>query len=137
MEAPVLGSIPEATTGKLIVMIGGTREQFDHWRSLLSKLGSNVLYVGPVGHAAALKLAMNQLIASLTTAFATSLAFIQLHDLRVEQFMDVVRGSALYAPTFDKKLDKMIDHNYDNPNFPLKHLTRICACSGSRHNRRA
>ena len=103
LEAPVLGSIPEATTGKLIVMIGGTREQFDHWRSLLSKLGSNVLHVGPVGHAAVLKLAMNQLIASLTTAFATRLAFIQLHDLRVEQFMDVVRGSALYAPTFGQK----------------------------------
>jgi len=28
LEAPVLGSIPEAKAGKLIVMVGGSTEQF-------------------------------------------------------------------------------------------------------------
>jgi 3-hydroxyisobutyrate dehydrogenase len=35
-----------------------------------------------------------------------------------------LRGSALYAPTFDKKLSRMLDHNYANPNFPTKHLLK-------------
>lgn len=31
--------------------------------------------------------------------------------------MDILRPSALYAPTFDKKLERMLDSHYDNPNF--------------------
>jgi 3-hydroxyisobutyrate dehydrogenase len=38
--------------------------------------------------------------------------------------MQILRNSALYAPTFDKKLQRMLDRNYSNPNFPTKHLTK-------------
>jgi 3-hydroxyisobutyrate dehydrogenase len=35
-----------------------------------------------------------------------------------------LRQSALYAPTFDKKLTRMLEKNYANPNFPTKHLLK-------------
>jgi 3-hydroxyisobutyrate dehydrogenase-like beta-hydroxyacid dehydrogenase len=38
--------------------------------------------------------------------------------------MRVLRGSALYAATFDKKLKRMIDGDYSHPNFPTKHLAK-------------
>jgi 3-hydroxyisobutyrate dehydrogenase-like beta-hydroxyacid dehydrogenase len=38
--------------------------------------------------------------------------------------MQILRGSALYASTFDKKLQRMLKHNYSNPNFPTKHLMK-------------
>ena len=124
LEAPVLGSIPEAKTGKLIVMVGGAIEQFETYQPILSHLGSTVRLIGDVGTASALKLALNQLIGSLTAAFATSLSFIQQEGVEVDKFMEILRGSALYAPTFDKKLQRMLDQNYDNPNFPTKHLAK-------------
>lgn len=124
LEAPVLGSIPEATAGKLIVMVGATKEQFQQWLPLLQNFGSEPLYIGEVGTAAAVKLALNQLIASLTTAFAQSLGLIQHQGIDVELFMQILRNSALYAPTFDKKLSRMVERNYDNPNFPTKHLLK-------------
>ena len=31
--------------------------------------------------------------------------------------MDVLRPSAVYAPTYDKKLERMLDQHYGNPNF--------------------
>ena len=71
-----------------------------------------------------MKLALNQLIAGLTSTFALSLSFVQQQGVDVEQFMNVVRQSALYAPTFDKKLDRMCDRNFENPNFPTKHLLK-------------
>ena len=40
LEAPVLGSIPEAQAGKLIVMVGGTTEQFQRCLDLLLCFGS-------------------------------------------------------------------------------------------------
>lgn len=124
LEAPVLGSIPEATAGTLIVMVGGTPTQFEQWQPVLRCFGQEPLLIGGVGTAAAIKLALNQLIGSLTAAFATSLGFVQQQGADVELFMQILRTSALYAPTFDKKLQRMRDRNYANPNFPTKHLLK-------------
>ena len=117
LEAPVLGSKPQATSGTLLVMAGGTPDLFDQQQALLSLLCANPMLVGPIGSGAATKLALNQLIASLTHAFSLSLRLVQQAGVSVENFMDILRSSALYAPTFDKKLQRMLDGHYNNPNF--------------------
>jgi 3-hydroxyisobutyrate dehydrogenase len=124
LEAPVLGSLPEARSGELLVMVGSTPEQFQTGLPLLQMLGPEPRLMGPVGTASATKLALNQLIGSLTTAFALSLGFIQHHQVDSEPFMQILRQSALYAPTFDKKLSRMLEQNYINPNFSTKHLLK-------------
>jgi 3-hydroxyisobutyrate dehydrogenase-like beta-hydroxyacid dehydrogenase len=124
LEVPVLGSIPEAKSGDLIVMAGGSETVYHHCLLLLRGLGKEVDLVGGVGQAAAMKLALNQLIASLTVAFAQSLGLIRAEGVEVEQFMKLLRESALYAPTFDKKLQKYLEHDYSKANFPLKHLIK-------------
>lgn len=124
LEAPVLGSLPEARAGTLLIMVGASDEQFRQNLPLLRALGQSPQLIGSVGKAAALKLAMNQMIAGLTASFALSLNFIQAEDVDVGKFMEILRQSALYAPTFDKKLNKMLTSDYENPNFPLKHLDK-------------
>lgn len=124
LEAPVLGSIPEAQAGKLIVMVGGSTEQFQRWSDLLVNFGSEPMLMGAVGTAATVKLALNQLIASLSSAFALSLSFVERQGVDVELFMQILRNSTLYASTFDKKLQRMRDRDYSNPNFPTKHLLK-------------
>ena len=123
LEAPVLGSIPEAEAGTLIVMAGAAEPALARWRGLLAAFGE-VVHVGEVGQGAALKLAMNQLIAAETAAFALSLALAEREGVPVETFMEVLRASALYAPTFDKKLERMLAHRYGDPNFPTRHLLK-------------
>ncbi|HEY9700664.1 MAG TPA: NAD(P)-dependent oxidoreductase [Trichocoleus sp.] len=123
LEAPVLGSIPEVKAGTLQIMVGATPEQLASWSPVLQRLGTPQL-IGEVGTAAALKLALNQLIASLTTAFASSLGLVQRQGVPIETFMQILRQSALYAPTFDKKLQRMVDRHFDSPNFPTKHLLK-------------
>ncbi|MGD1700402.1 NAD(P)-dependent oxidoreductase [Dapis sp. BLCC M229] len=124
LEAPVLGSIPQVKSGSLIIMMGASPEQYEKWSGLLKIFSPEPLHIGAVGSAAAIKLAMNQLIGSLTTAFALSLGLIIREGIDVDMFMQIVRDSALYAPTFDKKLQRMLDRNYENPNFPVKHLLK-------------
>lgn len=124
LEAPVLGSIPQVKDGSLILMVGATSKQYETWEPVLKCFGPEPMLIGEVGTAATAKLAMNQLIGSLTTAFALSLGFAQKQGLDVETFMTIVRQSALYAPTFDKKLQRMCDRNFANPNFPSKHLLK-------------
>ena len=124
LEAPVLGSIPEARAGSLLLMVGATKELFAQYRPLLTVFGENIVHVGEVGQAAAMKLAFNQLIAGLTASFSLSLGLVQEEGVRVELFMDMLRDSALYAPTFDKKLLRMLQRDYANPNFPTRHLLK-------------
>lgn len=123
-EAPVLGSIPQIQSGTLIVMVGATEEQFQKWLSLLQIFSPDPILVGEVGQAAATKLAMNQLIGSLTAAFSASLGLVMKSDVDIEIFMKIVRNSALYAPTYDKKLDKMLQRDFVGANFSTKHLLK-------------
>lgn len=124
LEAPVLGSIPEVIAGTLLVMVGATEAQFQRWHSLFQCFGTEPRHIGEVGTAAALKLALNQMIASLTTRFALSLEFVQQQRVRVKSFIETLRQSALYAPTFDKKLQRMLESNFANPNFSTQHLLK-------------
>lgn len=125
VEAPVLGSIPQATAGELIVICSAENEEvFNKWKSIISVFGEKVLYMGKPGNASVTKLALNQMIASETAIFSASLGLVREKGVEVEKFMDILRSSALYAPTFDKKLDNMINRDFANPNFPLKHLLK-------------
>lgn len=124
LECPVLGSLPEARSGKLILMAGGSKQDFDTALPLLELIGNEPQHIGDIGQGATVKLAMNQLISGLTASFALSLALVEKEGIETEQFMKIVRDSALYAPTFDKKLSRMLDRDFDNPNFPTKHLAK-------------
>ena len=73
--------------------------------------------MGPTGSAAASKLALNQLIASLTHGYSLALRLVQASGLEIERFMEVLRPSALYAPTVDKRHDRMLSNDSTNPNF--------------------
>lgn len=124
LEAPVLRSKTEARAGTLTIMVGGDQALFETWKPVLDSLGTEPRLIGPVGKAAALKLALNQLIASLTTAFGLSLGLIEREGISIETFMEILRDSPLYAPTFDKKLPRMQERDFTNPNFPGVHLLK-------------
>lgn len=124
MEAPVLGSIQQAESGELIVMVGSNTENYNKWKKLLKNFGEIVVHVGEVGKASALKLALNQLIASLLSAFSMSLGYVRNKEIDINIFMEILRKSALYAPTFDKKLPNMLKRDFDKANFPLKHMLK-------------
>ena len=124
LEAPVLGSIPEAKAGTLIIMAGGSKDVFDDALPTLQILGTAPRYIGETGSAAALKLAMNQLIASLTAGFSLSLGYAIKNGVAPDLFMETVRESALYAKTYDKKLQKYLDRDFGAANFTTQHLLK-------------
>ena len=123
-ECPVLGSRTEAADGTLILMVGSSKEQFQKWDGFLSILGPQPRYAGKVGQAAALKLAVNQLIAAHAASFSLSLGIVEKNNVDINVFMEILRKSTLYAPMFDKKLVNWTKRHYENPNFPVKHMLK-------------
>ena len=110
-EAPVLGSIPEAMEGRLLVMAGASSNQFEKWSGLLRCFGPDPLLIGPVGQAAALKLAMNQLIAGLTSAFSLSLAFVQRSGVPLDHFMNINQNLVISASGHKKGILAIVIHD--------------------------
>ena len=127
LEAPVLGSRPEALAGSLQLMAGGPADLLEEALPVLRDLAPAPQHLGEVGSAMAAKLALNQLIASLTHSFSLSLHLVQQQGVDPQAFMALLRGSALYAPTFDKKLERELSGDYSNPNFPTAHLRKDLA----------
>ena len=127
LEAPVLGSKPEALKGTLLVMAGGNEATFLRQQPLLADLSFEPRLMGPMGSGMASKLALNQLIASLTHGFSVALRLIQAADVPAKDFMEVLRPSAVYAPTYDKKLERMLSGHYSNPNFSTALLRKDLA----------
>ncbi len=124
LEIPVLGSTPEVEKGELTLMVGSDPEQFERWTFFLKRFSREPLYIGPVGKASALKIALNQLIASSTAAFSFSLGLVLRRGIDVELFMKILRQSVLYAPQFDKKLSRMLEREFSAPHFTTGNLLK-------------
>ena len=67
LDAPVSGGPRGAEAASLTIMVGGRRETFERWRSLLEELGRLVVQVGDAGAGQAAKLC-NNLVAGATMA---------------------------------------------------------------------
>ena len=74
-----------------------------------------------------MKLSLNNLLAMEQAAFSASLGVVVANGVGVDTFMAVLRGSAMHAKQFDKKLPKMIAHDYGNANFHTRHLLKDCS----------
>jgi 3-hydroxyisobutyrate dehydrogenase len=83
IEAPVLGSVPQVQEGKLIVMVGGPYKLYEKYSPFLKVFTKRPLYIGETGKAAAIKLAFNHLIASLTAAFSLSFGIVQREGINL------------------------------------------------------
>jgi 3-hydroxyisobutyrate dehydrogenase len=123
-ECPVLGSRDKVQTGELILMVGSTEKQLEQFRPVLEVFGHSIRHVGEVGKASALKLALNQLIISLAGVFSLSVGMVLKEGISIDDFMAILKESALYAPTFDKKLPRILEDNFSDPNFPVRHMLK-------------
>lgn len=118
LEAPVLGSTPQAGRGELLVLAGGDADLFARWQPVLARFGTP-RHVGATGQAAAMKLAFNQLIAVLGAGFALSVGMVRRNGLAVDDFMGILRRSPFFAAAFDAKLPLIESRDYPT-SFPVR-----------------
>jgi 3-hydroxyisobutyrate dehydrogenase len=94
LDAPVLGSLPEAEAGTLRVFAGGPAALVERWTPLLSTLGT-VLHVGPVGAGSAAKLVANSTLFGALGVLGEALALADALGLQREVAFDVLAASPL------------------------------------------
>ncbi|MEQ1699242.1 MAG: NAD(P)-dependent oxidoreductase [Ilumatobacteraceae bacterium] len=92
LEAPVTGGVHKAAAGEITVLVGGDEAVHDELRHLLAAIGDPVLYMGPLGSAAVIKVITNML------------AFINLVSVG-EALMLAKRGGLDLAKSFEAILN--------------------------------
>ena len=96
LDVPVLGSLPEAETGKLKLFAGGDDAPFERVRPLLETLGQP-LRTGPLGSGAAAKLVANATLVGSITLLGETLALADSLGLPRETAWEVLAATPLAA----------------------------------------
>ena len=102
VDAPVLGSVPQAQAGDLKVFAGGEGADLEWVRPLLERMGT-VRHVGPLGSGAAMKLVANACLGVLMTGLGEALTLADALGLRQDDVLDVLVESPIGVTTKSKR----------------------------------
>src|SRR6478736_1618533 len=85
VEACFTGSKGAAEKGELVYYVGGADEAVREARPILEASSKEILHIGPVGQASAIKVATNMVSAASVQATAEALALVQAEGLPLEK----------------------------------------------------
>ena len=109
LDAPVSGSIPQAESGTLAIMVGGDRQAFAAVEPLLRELGQTVTHIGPNGQGLVLKLAINISLAVQTLAFSEGLLLAERAGVDPEVAAEVMSTSSIGSPMLKARIPLLLD----------------------------
>jgi 3-hydroxyisobutyrate dehydrogenase len=117
LDAPVVGSHPQAEAGKRIYLVGGNAETTKAVAPVLSAAGS-IQAVGAVGQGTAMKLAVNALVGIQVAALAEMVGMLQKQGLEIGAAMQCLNELPVISPAAKLAGNLMLTHNHA-PLFPI------------------
>ena len=123
LEAPFTGSKEAAENGQLVYYVGGDEAAMREAQPILEASAKEVIFIGEVGQATAIKITTNMVTAASVQAAAEALALVQTAGVPLEKFVAAMRENASNSKTLGLKLPKMIEGNFE-PHFSVKHMLK-------------
>jgi 3-hydroxyisobutyrate dehydrogenase-like beta-hydroxyacid dehydrogenase len=121
VDAPVRGSVPQATEGRLEVFVGASDEDFAHVRPILETLGT-VRHVGGPGAGAAMKLVVNLVLGVAMVTMGEALALGKSLTLPRGLLLDVLADSPIGPIVKGKRA--LVEARHYPPSFKLRHAEK-------------
>ena len=123
LEAPFTGSKVAAEKGELVYYVGGDEAALRDARPVLEASSKQIIEIGEIGQATAIKVATNMVTAASVQAAAEAMALVQSAGLPLEKFISAMQGNASNSPTLTMKLPKIVEGDFQ-PHFSLKHMLK-------------
>jgi 3-hydroxyisobutyrate dehydrogenase-like beta-hydroxyacid dehydrogenase len=98
LDAPVSGSVSVAAAGQLFAMVGGDRNAYERATPVLDAMTKGHMLIGPSGAGAAMKLAVNAMIAVTNESVAETLSLAERAGIDPERAYEVLVSGALASP---------------------------------------
>jgi 3-hydroxyisobutyrate dehydrogenase-like beta-hydroxyacid dehydrogenase len=109
LDAPVSGSIPQAESGTLAIMVGGSRDAFATAEPLLRELGQTVTHIGENGQGLVLKLAINISLAVQVLAFSEGLLLAERDGVDPKLTAEVMSATPIGSPMLKARIPMLLD----------------------------
>lgn len=97
LEAPVYGSVSEASTCKLVSIVAGDKALFEKHKRVFEYYSSRVYYVGEIPVASVIKLALNNLGLAMPAILAESLALLDAWGIDTSYFLEIAKNLWFYT----------------------------------------
>jgi 3-hydroxyisobutyrate dehydrogenase len=123
LEAKVSGSGKVVEEGQLVIMAGGTPEDYQKALPIFETLGKRSFLMGEVGIASAAKLCLNYFLALTFQGLAETVLFAQQEHIDKQAILNLINESALASGVTRQKSQTIISNDF-SPAFALKHITK-------------
>ncbi|RFU45462.1 NAD(P)-dependent oxidoreductase [Paraburkholderia sp. DHOC27] len=118
LEAPVVGSTPQAEAAQLTYFVGGKPDVLARAEPVLKVVGSSLHHVGAIGTAALTKLTANTLLGIQVTALAELIGMLKRSGSDVERVLDAVAKTPVWNVVAGRVSSLMLAGNFA-PQFPV------------------
>jgi|HubBroStandDraft_6_1064221.scaffolds.fasta_scaffold04301_2 3-hydroxyisobutyrate dehydrogenase len=135
LDAPVLGSKPQAAAGELRFLVGGSAPALERSRPVLAVMGKEAIHLGPTGSGAMLKLINNFMCGVQAASLAEATALITRSDLDREKALGVLMSGAPASPLV-KTLNTRASAGDFTPNFVLRLMAKDLKYAGEEGTQR-
>jgi 3-hydroxyisobutyrate dehydrogenase len=119
LEAPVVGSRPQAEAAQLVYFVGGDDAVLKRAEPVLKAMGSAVHFVGQIGSGALVKLATNALMGVQVTVLAELIGLMKHSGLDPTAALKAVSGTPAWSPAANYLSSSMLAENF-TPQFPVE-----------------
>jgi len=119
LDAPVTGSRTQAESGQLNFLVGGSEAVLATATPVLQAMAKEIIYLGPLGSGAKLKLINNFICGVQVASLAEGLAWIERSGLDRDKALEVLKAGAPGSPLLGAISARMTSQNY-TVNFLLK-----------------
>ncbi len=119
VDAPVIGSRPQAEAGQLVFLVGGDETVLADVRPVLDLMGAKVCHCGEGGAGAAVKLVVNALFAAQLAAMGELIGFLAAHGVDPRRTIDIVGATPVCSPAAKGSAEAMLDGRWA-PAFPIE-----------------
>lgn len=120
VEAPISGTSAEVREGTATALVAGETGVIDAIGTLLSIICPRSKYVGGIGNASRVKLAINLVLQNNRAALAEGIVFAECLGLDGQTFLKAARKSAACSRVMDSKGDKMLARDFQ----PQSHISQ-------------
>jgi 3-hydroxyisobutyrate dehydrogenase-like beta-hydroxyacid dehydrogenase len=103
LDAPVSGSTALADRGALTILAGGEHQTLERARPVLEAMGQTIFHLGGIGAGAAMKIALNAVVAVVNEAIAEGFVLAERAGVARESAYDVLAGGAVGSPYVNYK----------------------------------
>jgi 3-hydroxyisobutyrate dehydrogenase len=119
VDAPVVGSRPQAEAGQLIYLVGGSEEAVTKLQPVLAVMGGSVQHVGATGTGTTMKLVVNALFGIQLAALAELLAFAEKAGVDNAKVLEVLGTTPVLSPAAKGGGTLMMNKQFA-PMFPIE-----------------